>query len=260
MGIAPVARGHALLNRSNPSINISEIHGPGGSDVSFDPQLWAHRTLTSTDNLPTASNPDFIWVFSNSSQLQNGSTSGAWGGIPGTPLEAGNESRELQAVVWVNVTPTSSLGSAAAQLQDLFEGLMLTLGQNLSSNTSNKTTLVVASRRARSDRTSRGALDGRNGAVRPKRLSWGGYHRPTRGLHVSERSPSPEAPGTRTVRLPSEIVVGIEARIRGSAFPNVDAFVSFVLARLLDVPGGPGLSEEEERGLKERLRSLGYID
>ncbi len=128
--------GQALLNSSNASINVSEIHGPGGSDVSFDPQLWANRTLNSSDNLPIASNPDFIWVFSNTSQLQNGSTSGAWGGIPGSPPEAGNDSREVQAVVWVNVTPTSSLGSAAAQLQDLFEGLMLTLAQNLSSNTS----------------------------------------------------------------------------------------------------------------------------
>jgi hypothetical protein len=77
---------------------------------------------------------------------------------------------------------------------------------------------------------------------------------------MPDRSTVPEIPGTRTIRLPSEIVLGIEARIKGSAFPTVDAFVSFVLARLLDVPGGPGLSEEDERGLKERLRSLGYID
>jgi hypothetical protein len=77
---------------------------------------------------------------------------------------------------------------------------------------------------------------------------------------MPDRSSNPEIPGTRTIRLPGEIVQGIEARIKGSAFPTVDAFVSFVLARLLDVPGGPGLSEEDERGLKERLRSLGYID
>jgi hypothetical protein len=128
--------GQALLNSSNASVNVSLIQGPAGSDVSFDPQYWANRTLNSSDNLPNASNPNFIWVFSNTSQLQNGSTSGAWGGIPGSPLESGNESREVQSVVWVNVTPSSNAGSAAAQLRDLFEGLILNLAQNLSSNAS----------------------------------------------------------------------------------------------------------------------------
>ncbi len=52
----------------------------------------------------------------------------------------------------------------------------------------------------------------------------------------------------------------IEARLEGSAFESVDAFVAFVLARLLESPGGPGLTEADERTLKERLRSLGYID
>jgi hypothetical protein len=32
------------------------------------------------------------------------------------------------------------------------------------------------------------------------------------------------------------------------------------MARLLEHPAGDGFSEEEERVLKERLRSLGYID
>jgi Arc/MetJ-type ribon-helix-helix transcriptional regulator len=65
---------------------------------------------------------------------------------------------------------------------------------------------------------------------------------------------------TRTIRLPAETVRAIESRIEGSAFESADAFVAFVLARLLESPGGPGLTEEDERALKERLRSLGYID
>lgn len=65
---------------------------------------------------------------------------------------------------------------------------------------------------------------------------------------------------SRTLRIPEETAQQIESRLRGSAFDTVDAFVAFVLARLLEEPGGPGLSEEEERKLKERLRSLGYID
>ncbi len=68
------------------------------------------------------------------------------------------------------------------------------------------------------------------------------------------------APAVRSVRIPEETARQIEARLKGSAFDSVDAFVAFVLARLLEEPGGPGLTEEEELKLKERLRSLGYID
>ncbi len=68
------------------------------------------------------------------------------------------------------------------------------------------------------------------------------------------------APAVRSVRIPEETARQIEAKLKGSAFDSVDAFVAFVLARLLEEPGGPGLSEEEELKLKERLRSLGYID
>jgi len=65
---------------------------------------------------------------------------------------------------------------------------------------------------------------------------------------------------TRAVLLPEEIVRGIEARIRGSGFATPDAFVTFLLARLLEEPAHAGFSEEDERRLRERLRSLGYID
>jgi hypothetical protein len=68
--------------------------------------------------------------------------------------------------------------------------------------------------------------------------------------------PTPE----RTLRIPEETAAGIEHRIQGSGFGTVDAFVSFVLARLLETPGETPFSEEDERKLKERLRSLGYID
>jgi Arc/MetJ-type ribon-helix-helix transcriptional regulator len=64
----------------------------------------------------------------------------------------------------------------------------------------------------------------------------------------------------RTVRLPEDLAHAIEERIRGTGFASVDAFVEFVLARLLEQPGEGAFSEEDERNLKERLRSLGYID
>jgi len=71
---------------------------------------------------------------------------------------------------------------------------------------------------------------------------------------------TPSAPAVRTLRIPEELARRLESRLEGSAFDSVDAFVAFVLGRLLEEPGGPGFSEEDERVLKERLRSLGYID
>jgi hypothetical protein len=67
-------------------------------------------------------------------------------------------------------------------------------------------------------------------------------------------------PATRTLHVPEEVVRALEARMKGSSFDSVDAFVSFVLARLAEEPGAGSFSEEDERHLKERLRSLGYID
>lgn len=65
---------------------------------------------------------------------------------------------------------------------------------------------------------------------------------------------------TRTIQLSEDVTHAIEERIRGTGFASVDAFVEFVLARLLEKPGEGVFSEEDERNLKERLRSLGYID
>ncbi|MCI4360282.1 MAG: CopG family transcriptional regulator [Thermoplasmata archaeon] len=64
----------------------------------------------------------------------------------------------------------------------------------------------------------------------------------------------------RTIVIPEEIARGLEDRVRSTSFASIDAFVGFVLARLLDEPGASGFTEEEERRLRERLRSLGYID
>ena len=67
------------------------------------------------------------------------------------------------------------------------------------------------------------------------------------------------APG-RTIVIPEEIAKGLESRIRATSFPTVDAFVGFALARLLETPEKAGFTEDEERKLRDRLRSLGYID
>lgn len=72
--------------------------------------------------------------------------------------------------------------------------------------------------------------------------------------------PPPTGTPTRAVQLPEEVARALEERIRGSSFGSIDAFVTFVLARLLEQTGETAFSEEDEKALKERLRSLGYID
>jgi len=64
----------------------------------------------------------------------------------------------------------------------------------------------------------------------------------------------------RTIVVPEELARALEERLKQTSFPSIDAFVGFVLARLLEETGATGFSEEEERRLRERLRSLGYID
>ena len=64
----------------------------------------------------------------------------------------------------------------------------------------------------------------------------------------------------RTIVVPEDVAKALEDRLKQTSFPSLDAFVGFVLARLLEEPGATGFSEEEERRLRDRLRSLGYID
>jgi len=72
--------------------------------------------------------------------------------------------------------------------------------------------------------------------------------------------PVPPA-GLRTVRLPEEVVRALELRMKGSSFESVDVLIAFILGRLVDhAPGDSAFTEEDERILKDRLRSLGYID
>ncbi len=64
----------------------------------------------------------------------------------------------------------------------------------------------------------------------------------------------------RRIEIPTDLAEALERRIEGTGFPSVEAFVAFVLARLCEETAAEPFSEEEERRLRERLRSLGYID
>jgi hypothetical protein len=73
---------------------------------------------------------------------------------------------------------------------------------------------------------------------------------------MGENPPSEEP----TLRIPVELAEKLQRRIEGSGFGSIDEFAAFVLARLLEEPSTEPFSEEDERRVRERLRSLGYID
>jgi Arc/MetJ-type ribon-helix-helix transcriptional regulator len=62
------------------------------------------------------------------------------------------------------------------------------------------------------------------------------------------------------IQISSEVAARIQERIQGTGFGSVDEFVSYVLARLLENTSEVPFSEDDEKRLKDRLRSLGYID
>lgn len=73
-------------------------------------------------------------------------------------------------------------------------------------------------------------------------------------------SSPPPTEATRTLKIPEDVARQLERKLAHTSFGSLDAFVSFILARLAESPSETPFSEEEERQLRERLRSLGYID
>jgi len=122
--------GQALLNNTNESVKI-----PAGAGVTFHATDWSGRSETSGSN--SVGNPNYIWVFSTTSQSQNNSNSTAFGGLPQNgAVEAGYESRQVQSVIWINITSNGygGLTSENAELKDLLGGLILNSSGNLSGN------------------------------------------------------------------------------------------------------------------------------
>ncbi len=72
-------------------------------------------------------------------------------------------------------------------------------------------------------------------------------------------SAAPAGP-SRSIRIPEDIARQLERKLNNTSFASLDDFVAFVLARLAESPSETPFSEEEERQLRERLKSLGYID
>jgi len=65
----------------------------------------------------------------------------------------------------------------------------------------------------------------------------------------------------KTVSLPAELYGKIEQRIAGTEFDSVDEYVNFVLAEVFkEEEAETSFSKEDEKEVKRRLKSLGYLD
>ena len=68
-----------------------------------------------------------------------------------------------------------------------------------------------------------------------------------------------------TVSIPKPLVDKIKKRMKGTGFPSVSSYVTYVLRQVLssieeDERSKEAFTKEEEEKVKQRLRDLGYID
>jgi len=64
-----------------------------------------------------------------------------------------------------------------------------------------------------------------------------------------------------TISLPIPLINSIKKRIKGTGINSVSAYVAFVLRQVISSPNESKdiLSEKNEKEIKERLKSLGYL-
>ncbi len=65
----------------------------------------------------------------------------------------------------------------------------------------------------------------------------------------------------KQISIPASLYRSIEGRIKDTGFESVDGYVTYVLREILsEDEEEETLTEEDEEKVKERLRSLGYMD
>jgi len=130
--------GQTLIN-ATASAKVPSQHQD--SSLTFNPYNWLPRVLNTSTNRPSSAG--FIHVFSNTTQIYSGIDPSAFGGVASNPsLENGYQSRQVQAVFWINVSSAgynSNLTTSAAELNDLLGGLLLNQSGNLTGNLINET-------------------------------------------------------------------------------------------------------------------------
>ncbi|GAH60091.1 unnamed protein product [marine sediment metagenome] len=68
-----------------------------------------------------------------------------------------------------------------------------------------------------------------------------------------------------TVSIPKPLIKKIKERMKGTGFPSVSSYVTYVLRQVIssieeDEKSKQAFSKEDEEKVKQRLRDLGYID
>ena len=68
-----------------------------------------------------------------------------------------------------------------------------------------------------------------------------------------------------TVSIPKPLVEKIKNRMKGTGFPSVSSYVTYVLRQVIssideEEKSKEAFTKEEEEKVKQRLRDLGYID
>lgn len=65
-----------------------------------------------------------------------------------------------------------------------------------------------------------------------------------------------------SVSIPISLAEKIEKRIKGTEFPSISAYITFVLEEVVsdEEEDNEELSKEDDERIKARLRSLGYLD
>lgn len=68
-----------------------------------------------------------------------------------------------------------------------------------------------------------------------------------------------------TVSIPKPLIKKIKERMKGTGFPSVSSYVTYVLRQVISSIEEEGkskqaFSKEDEEKVKQRLRDLGYID
>ncbi len=68
-----------------------------------------------------------------------------------------------------------------------------------------------------------------------------------------------------TVSIPKILADKIKERMKGTGFPSVSSYVTYILRQMLtsteeEEKSKEAFTKEEEEKVKQRLRDLGYID
>jgi Arc/MetJ-type ribon-helix-helix transcriptional regulator len=68
-----------------------------------------------------------------------------------------------------------------------------------------------------------------------------------------------------TVSIPKTLIEKVKERMKGTGFPSVSSYVTFILREVIASRGEEeknrqAFTKEEEDKVKQRLRDLGYID